>query len=117
MTDYDPPLVNLPIFDKLVFINPDDYITQSQADKRYLKFPNAQGTENLQTTNINGVLTVNSTSNFANNINMSSNDPNQRYIYASFFNSKDIKIDELTYNCDEEFNIILTHKRKTLGWK
>lgn len=37
--------------------------------------------------------------------------------WSNFFNSKDIKIDELTYNCDEEFNIILTHKRKTLGWK
>ena len=37
--------------------------------------------------------------------------------WSNFFNSKDIKLEELTYNCDEEFYIILNHKRKTLGWK
>lgn len=90
MTDYDPPLVNLPIFDKLVFINPDDYITQSQADKRYLKYPNAQGTENLQTTNINGVLTVNSTSNFNNTVSLTSSTPSDRRVISSYYEISDI---------------------------
>ena len=37
--------------------------------------------------------------------------------WENFFKSKDNQIDELTFNCDEEFQIILTNKRNTLGWK
>jgi len=59
MTDYNPPTQDLPIFDKLVFLSGEEYITQNQADKRYLRFPNAQGTENLQTINVNGIATFN----------------------------------------------------------
>jgi hypothetical protein len=36
--------------------------------------------------------------------------------WNEFFKSTDNKIDELTFKCDEEFNIILTNKRNTLGW-
>lgn len=60
MADYTPPTENLPIFDKLVFLSGDNYITQSQADKRYLKYPNAQGTEYLQAIVVNGTATMNS---------------------------------------------------------
>jgi hypothetical protein len=35
--------------------------------------------------------------------------------WSKFFNSKNIEMDKLTYDCDEEFNIILNHKRKTLS--
>lgn len=36
--------------------------------------------------------------------------------WADFYNSKDSKLDELTYNCDVKFEILLNNKRKTLGW-
>ena len=64
MADYTPPTEDLPIFDSSVFLVGDEFITQNQADKRYLRYPNAQGTENLQTINVNGVATFNSTSDF-----------------------------------------------------
>ena len=71
MADYDPPIENLPIFDSLVFKTGDEFITQRQGDKRYLRYPNAQGTENLQTVNISGTLNASGISNFTNNINAS----------------------------------------------
>ena len=55
---------NLPIFDKLVFLSGDEYITQNQADKRYLRYPNAQGTENLQAINVGGTSNFNEEANF-----------------------------------------------------
>lgn len=45
MADYNPPIENLPIFDTTLFTKGDEYITQNNADKRYLRYPNAQGTE------------------------------------------------------------------------
>jgi len=54
MADYTPPIENLPIFDSAVFLIGDLPLTQNQADKRYLRYPNAQGTENLQSINVNG---------------------------------------------------------------
>lgn len=57
MTDYNPPTENLPIFDSSVFLIGDIPLTQNQADKRYLRYPNAQGTENLQAINVNGNAT------------------------------------------------------------
>lgn len=45
MADYTPPSENLPIFDPLLFTQGEDFITQNKADKRYLRYPNAQGTE------------------------------------------------------------------------
>lgn len=59
MATYNPPTENLAIFDPSVFTTADIPLTSAEADKRYLKFPNAQGTENLATTNINGLLTTN----------------------------------------------------------
>jgi hypothetical protein len=76
MADYKPPTEQLPIFDTTVFLSGDQTITQNQADKRYLRYPNAQGTENLQSINVNGTADFNSTVNIdgitttTNNINM-----------------------------------------------
>jgi hypothetical protein len=57
MADYNPPIENLPIFDPSVFNTGDQYITQNDADKRYLRYPNAQGTENFGQINVNGTAT------------------------------------------------------------
>jgi hypothetical protein len=63
MADYKPPTEQLPIFDSSVFLSGDQTLTQNQADKRYLRYPNAQGTENLQAINVNGTADFNSTVN------------------------------------------------------
>jgi hypothetical protein len=68
MADYDPPIENLPIFDSLMFKTGDEFITQRQGDKRYLRYPNAQGTENLQTVNISGTLTASGNAIFNNDL-------------------------------------------------
>ncbi len=60
MASYPPPTEDLAIFDNIVFSSGDEFLTRNQADKRYLRFPSAQGTENLQDTNVNGLLTLNS---------------------------------------------------------
>ena len=48
MADYTPPTENLPIFDPTVFLTGDEPLTYNTASKKFLKYPNAQGTENLQ---------------------------------------------------------------------
>ncbi len=68
MSIYSPPTQDLPIFDKLVFQQSEEYITQGDADKRYLRFPNAQGTENLAQINVNGSATFNSTVNITSTV-------------------------------------------------
>ena len=59
MATYPPPTENLAIFDDSVFQVNNTPLTPAEGDKRYLRFPNAQGTENMQTTNVNGLLTMN----------------------------------------------------------
>jgi hypothetical protein len=59
MSIYSPPTQNVAIFDTELFKSSDNTITQGEADKRYLRFPVAQGTETLQTVNVNGVATFN----------------------------------------------------------
>ena len=54
-----PPNPNVATFNNLYWISADTGLTTATGDLRYLKFPVAQGTENLQTTNVNGVLTCN----------------------------------------------------------
>lgn len=62
---YDPPTEDVPIFDASLFVVENVGLTTAQADLRYLKFPNAQGTENLAaftasgTATLNGVVNVN----------------------------------------------------------
>lgn len=63
MADYKPPTEQLPIFDSSVFLSGDQTLTQNQADKRYLRYPNAQGTENLQAINVNGPADFNTSVN------------------------------------------------------
>jgi len=65
MATYNPPTEDLAIFDPSVFAIADIPLTQAQADARYLRFPTAQGTENLAAINVNGVATFNSGVNFA----------------------------------------------------
>ena len=62
MANYNPPLEDLPIFDSLVFLTGDEPLTYNEAVKKFLKYPIAQGTENLQ------AITVSGTSTFNNNI-------------------------------------------------
>ena len=59
MTSYGPPSDDVAIFDTIYFKSGEEFLTQNQADKRYLRFPNAQGTENLQEINVNGNATFN----------------------------------------------------------
>ena len=59
MSVNQPPNPNVDTFNNLYWIGGDTALTQAEADLRYLKFPVAQGTENLQTTNVNGILTCN----------------------------------------------------------
>ena len=61
MSIYSPPTQNVAIFDTELFKTSDKSITQGEADKRYLRFPIAQGTETLQTIAVNGVATFNNT--------------------------------------------------------
>ena len=59
MSVNQPPTPNVDTFNNLYWISGDTALTTAEADLRYLKFPVAQGTENLQTTNVNGILTCN----------------------------------------------------------
>jgi len=62
MATYTPPLENLAIFDNLVFLDDEAPLTYAIAKKKFLRYPYAQGTENLLDINVSGVST------FANNI-------------------------------------------------
>jgi len=64
MSSQLPPSENLPIFDSSVFTVGDEALTYNKALKYFLRYPYAQGTETLATTNVSGVLTANSTSVF-----------------------------------------------------
>jgi hypothetical protein len=71
--EYRPPTESLPIFDSTVFRTPDTTLTIGTASKYFLQFPNAQGTENLQTTNISGTLTCANNSVFNAPVGINSN--------------------------------------------
>lgn len=57
MSAYNPPTENVAIFDSAYFSAGDENITQNQADKRYLRYPTAQGKETLQAIDVNGLAT------------------------------------------------------------
>ena len=59
MSTNTPPNPNVDTFNTLYFKTGSGQLTIEEADLRYLKWPVAQGTENLQTTNVNGLLTAN----------------------------------------------------------
>ena len=64
MSEYSPPTESIPIFNSELFNIAETSLTIGAADKRYLKFPTAQGAETIPN------LTVTSTTT-ANNINIS----------------------------------------------
>jgi hypothetical protein len=68
MASYPKPTNIEPInvFNPAYFSLDDVPLTPAEADKRYLRFPTAQGTENLKTINVSGVAT------FSNNVNIGS---------------------------------------------
>jgi hypothetical protein len=80
MSAYNPPIENVPIFDSILFrqTNGDTFLTPAEGDLRYLRYPVAQGTENLQAINVNGnsvfasttTMTLNGQVNLANNLNV-----------------------------------------------
>jgi hypothetical protein len=57
-----PPNPRVDTFNNLYWIEADNNITQAAADLRYLKFPTAQGTENLLAISVNGPATINNQS-------------------------------------------------------
>ncbi len=64
MASYQPPTENLAIFNPAAFEEDTTPLTFSEASKFFLRFPTAQGTENMQNTNVNGDLTVNGVGNY-----------------------------------------------------
>lgn len=61
-----PPNPNVSTFNNLYWITDLEPLTTAEANKLYLKFPVAQGTENLQAINVNGTANFNSNVNVAN---------------------------------------------------
>jgi hypothetical protein len=62
MSVNNPPSPNVSTFNNLYWITADLSLTQAAGDLRYLKFPVAQGTENLQAINVNGLASFLSSS-------------------------------------------------------
>jgi hypothetical protein len=59
MSATNPPDPNVNTFNNLYWISGDTSLTQDVADKRYLRFPTAQGTENLAAINVAGIAGFN----------------------------------------------------------
>jgi hypothetical protein len=57
------PIPNVDTFNNLYWKEDDSPLTSGEADLRYLRWPVAQGTENLQAINVNGAADFNSTVN------------------------------------------------------
>ena len=93
MAFYEAPTQNLAIFDPSVFVQNDEPLTITTGSKYFLRYQNAQGTENLQTTNVNGVLTANSTANFKRPLSMNDTTSSaNRTINSSFYNFYDSNV-------------------------
>ena len=72
MAVYNPPKKDVPIFDNLYFIQNTDNVTVDFANNNYLRYPNAQGTENLQDINVAGQAVFYSPSQFNGNVTVGS---------------------------------------------
>lgn len=70
---YLPPTEQVPIFDSSLFLNNDFPLTYSEAIKLFLAYPYAQGLENLQAINVNGLSIFNEDSTFNGKINAQAN--------------------------------------------
>lgn len=58
MAEYPPPTNIVPIFDPANFLDNSETPTIDYISSHYLQYPNAQGTENLLNTNVNGTLDI-----------------------------------------------------------
>ena len=74
MASYPPPNQNVAIFNPLNFITGGEGLTLDEGKKFFLQFPDAQGTENMETTNIDGVFTANDQSFFNDKITLEQTD-------------------------------------------
>lgn len=93
MAFYEAPTQSLAIFDPSVFTQNDEPLTITTGSKYFLRYPSAQGQENLQTTNVNGVLTANSTANFKRPLSMNDTTSSaNRTINSSFYNFYDSNV-------------------------
>lgn len=79
MSSTNPPNPNVNTFNNLYWSVSDIPLTQSKADKRYLKYPVAQGKETLQAIDVNGVA------NFNQPITMTGPTANDRLIRSTYF--------------------------------
>ena len=94
MSSTNPPNPNVSTFNNLYWSITDIPLTQSQADRRYLKYPVAQGKETLQAVDVNGVA------NFNQPITMTSATAANRSISSSIYNVKNASnssIGNITY--------------------
>jgi len=94
MSSTNPPNPNVSTFNNLYWSITDIPLTQSQADRRYLKYPVAQGKETLQAIDVNGVA------NFNQPITMTSATAANRSISSSIYNVKNASntsIGNITY--------------------
>ncbi len=94
MSSTNPPNPNVSTFNNLYWSITDIPLTQSQADRRYLKYPVAQGKETLQDIDVNGVA------NFNQPITMTSATAANRSISSSIYNVKNASnssIGNITY--------------------
>ncbi len=64
MSAYPPPNQDLPIFNPVEWDRPNIPLTINDAKEFFLEYPNAQGSENLQTIIVNGASTFNDTASF-----------------------------------------------------
>jgi hypothetical protein len=64
MAQYYPPTEDVPIFDTNLFEDPNEFLTVTKANGKYLRFPNAQGDENLQGITVSGTSIFNQLSTF-----------------------------------------------------
>ena len=64
MSSQSPPNPNVNTYNSLYWISGDGFITENFANKHYLKFPQAQGTETMKNTIFNGTIVANSPATF-----------------------------------------------------
>lgn len=71
MAQYEPPTEQLAIFDPSVFTTNDEPLTINTGSKYFLKYPNAQGTENFVDMNVYGNAKVDGAITATNNLTIS----------------------------------------------
>jgi hypothetical protein len=94
-----PPEPNVATFNNLYWITDEAGLTVAEANKKYLKFPVAQGTENLQAINVNGTATFNSDINCRNELFLQDNtDPAKNTFLRQFNNDLTVNTIALGFN-------------------